>query len=164
RMHVDVVRGLGALRRLQDDWRRIYLADPEGQFFLSWPWMSKRLERRPGWFLLVARPTDKAPPVGLFPVRKRQSTDDRGRDCVELSMPGRGAADYTGFLCEPEFRDQVASAFARQLVELDWRTLRLQCLRASEPRTNAFLGEFSPARFEVERESMIMSSGIDNSI
>lgn len=79
-------------------------------------------------------------------------------------MPGRGAADYTGFLCVPEHQHQVALAFAKQLLEFDWRTLRLQCLRASERRTKDFLAGFASARFEVERESMMMASGVDNSI
>jgi CelD/BcsL family acetyltransferase involved in cellulose biosynthesis len=163
-MQVDVVRGLSALRRLQSDWDRVYAADPEGQFFLSWPWMSKRLERRPGWFVLVARTAASGPPVAFFPLKLRTRTDDRGRDSHELTMPGRGAADYTGFFCQPEHQDQVARAFAAHLLELEWRALRLECFRASEQRGKAFLRAFAGTRFQIERESMVMSSGFDNAI
>jgi hypothetical protein len=163
-MQVDVVRGLAALRLLQADWDRVYAADPEAQFFLSWPWMSKRLQRRPGWFVLVARTSASAPPVAFFPLKLRKRTDDRGRSNAELTMPGRGAADYTGFLCQAEHQDQVSRAFAAHLLGLEWRALRLECFRASEQRANGFLRAFGKARFQIERESMVMSSGFDNAI
>lgn len=163
-MQVDIMRGLEALRVLQADWRRIYAADPEGQFFLSWPWMSKRLERRRGWALLVARPAPNAPPVGLFPVKRRTRTNRKGRSYAEIMMPGRGAADYTGFLCEPEHQDWVARAFAARLRRLDWQVMNLECLRLSKRRSKGFLGAFGANRFAVERESMVMDSGIDNAI
>jgi CelD/BcsL family acetyltransferase involved in cellulose biosynthesis len=163
-MHIEVVRGLAALHELEADWKRVYAADPEGQFFLSWAWMSKRLERRPGWFILVARPTADARPIAFFPLRDRTRKHARHGEVVELSMPGRGAADYTGFLCEPEQQEQVARAFAAYLLELDWREFRLECLRASEQRACEFLGCFTAAHFDVRRESLVMSSGIDNAI
>lgn len=163
-MHIDVVRGLPALHELADDWRRVYAADPEAQFFLSWPWMSKRLERRPEWFTLVARPSIGARPVGFFPLRDRTRRSSRHGSYIELSMPGRGAADYTGFLCEPEQQEQVSRAFAAYLLELEWRVLRLECLRVSDQRSADFLGCFTAAHFDVERASLLMSSGVDNAI
>lgn len=163
-MQVDIVRGLPALRLLQADWRRVYAADPEGQFFLSWPWMSKRLERRRGWFVLVARPAPGAAPVGLFPVKRKVRRNSRGRSYNMISMPGRGAADYTGFLSEPAHQDWVTRAFAAHLRRLDWRVLSLECLRLSKRRSKAFLAAFGVNRFAVERESMVTNSGIDNAI
>ena len=163
-MHIEVVRELAALQQLEADWRRVYAADPDAHFFLSWPWMSKRLERRPGWFMLVARATADARPVGFFPFRDRTRRSSRKGSFVELSMPGRGAADYTGFICEPELQGQVARAFADHLLELDWRELRLECLRLSERRAGDFLGCFTAAQFDVRRESLMMESGVDNAI
>lgn len=163
-MHIDMVRDLAALQQLEADWKRVYAADPEGQFFLSWPWMSKRLERRPGWFILVARASAGAAPVAFFPLRDRTRKSSRRGQFVELSLPGRGAADYTGFICELQVQEQVARAFAAYLFELDWRALRLECLRASKQRASDFLGCFTAADFDVQRESMVMASGVDNAI
>jgi CelD/BcsL family acetyltransferase involved in cellulose biosynthesis len=163
-MYIEQVRGLDALHELEADWKRVYAADPEGQFFLSWPWMSKRLERRPGWFVLVARAAADASPIAFFPLRDRTRKSSREGKLVELSMPGRGAADYTGFICEPEHQRPVARAFAAYLLELDWHELRLECLRASDQRAGDFLGCFTAAHFDVKREPMVMSSGIDNAI
>lgn len=161
-MQIDVVRDLDALRRLEADWRRVYAEDPEAHFFLSWPWMSKRLERRAGWSVLVARPTAEAPPIALFPIKQRTQTDRRGRAYSEITLPGRGAADYTGFLCLPEHEVRVGLTFAAYLLGLDWQVMTLECLRASEQRMSGLMDAFAAARLRVEREP-IMMQGIDNS-
>jgi CelD/BcsL family acetyltransferase involved in cellulose biosynthesis len=161
-MQIDVVRDLDALRRLEADWRRVYAGDPEAHFFLSWPWMSKRLLRRSGWSVLVARPTADAPPVALFPIKQRTQTDRRGRTCSEITLPGRGAADYTGFLCLPEHEVRAGLTFAAYLLGLDWQVMTLECLRASEQRMSGLMDAFAAARLTVEREP-IMMKGIDNS-
>ncbi|WAS91292.1 GNAT family N-acetyltransferase [Nannocystis punicea] len=163
-MQVDVVRSLSALHELQADWTRVYAADPEGQFFLSWPWMSKRLERRPGWIVLVARPTADAAPVAFFPIRPRPRTDRHGHTHTELMMAGRGAADYTGFICEPGHDERAGHAFAAYLLGLDWQVLSLECLRASAQRMRGLLSVFAARRFGIAREPMVMSSGVDNAI
>lgn len=161
-MQIDVVRDLAALRELEGEWRRVYAADPEAHFFLSWPWMSKRLERRVGWSVLVARPSADAPPVALFPIKQRTQTDRRGRAYSEITMPGRGAADYTGFICQPEHEVRVGLTFAAYLLGLDWQVMSLECLRASEQRMSGLMDAFAAARMTVEREP-IMMQGIDNS-
>jgi CelD/BcsL family acetyltransferase involved in cellulose biosynthesis len=163
-MQVDVVHELPALHRLEGAWRQVYAADPESQFFLSWPWLSKRLERRPGWFVLVARPVAAADPVGLFPLKLGKRVGEDGRPFDEIGMAGRGAADYTGFLCVPEYEAEVASAFAAHLCRLRWHELQLSCLRASERRSSCLLTGFPEARFETEHLPMPPSSGIDNAI
>jgi len=162
-MQIDVVRDLAALRRLEADWRRVYANDPEGHFFLSWPWMTKRLERRSGWSVLVARPAACAPPVAFFPIKQRTETDRRGRAHTEITLPGRGAADYTGFICLPEHEVRAGLTFAAHLLGLDWQELTLECVRASERRMSGLMDAFAAARIEFERETMVSSSGIDNS-
>lgn len=161
-MQIDVVRDLGALRRLEADWRRVYAEDPEAHFFLSWPWMSKRLGHRSGWSVLVARPTADAPPVAFFPIKQRTQTDRRGREYGEITLPGRGAADYTGFICLPEHEVRVGLTFAAYLLGLDWQVMSLECLRASQQRMSGLLDAFAAARLGIEREP-IMMQGIDNS-
>lgn len=161
-MQIDVVRDPAGLRLLEADWRRVYAADPEAQFFLSWPWMSKRLERRSGWSVLVARPSAAAPPVALFPIKLRTETDRRGRTYNEVTLPGRGAADYTGFLCLPEHEVRVGLTFAAYLLGLDWQVMSLECIRASEQRMSGLMDAFAAGRLSVERVPITMS-GVDNS-
>lgn len=163
-MQVEVVRDLSALRELQPDWTRVYAADPEAQFFLSWPWMSKRLARREGWGVLVARPSAGAPPVALFPIGPVTRLDDDGLTYREITMAGRGAADYTGFICLPEHEEAAGRAFAADLLRRQWRQLSLECLRASPQRMRGLIEPLTAAGLEIERESMVMSSGVDNAI
>jgi hypothetical protein len=163
-MQVEVVRSLSALRELQADWTRVYAADPEAHFFLSWPWMSKRLERRDGWGVLVARPGADAPPVAFFPIKPITLVDDDGLSYRDITMAGRGAADYTGFICQPEHEEAAGRAFAADLLRRDWRVLSLECLRASAQRMRGFMAELEAAGLELERESMMTSSGVDNAI
>lgn len=163
-MHVDVVRDISALRELQPDWTRVYAADPEAQFFLSWPWMSKRLARRYGWGVLVARPAHGAPPAAFFPIRPVTRVDDDGLTYREITMAGRGGADYTGFICRPEHEEAAGRAFATYLLGRKWRVLGLDCLRASPQRMRGMLDTFAAAGLRFERESMVMSSGVDNAI
>jgi CelD/BcsL family acetyltransferase involved in cellulose biosynthesis len=79
-------------------------------------------------------------------------------------MPGRGAADYTGFICQPEHEEQAGRAFAAHLLGLDWRELSLECLRASAQRMRCLMDAFTAAGLEIEREPMVMPSGVDNAI
>jgi CelD/BcsL family acetyltransferase involved in cellulose biosynthesis len=163
-MQVEVVRRLSALHQLQADWTRVYAADPEAQFFLSWPWMSKRLARRSDWGVLVARPSADAPPVAFFPIRPVTRIDDDGLTYKDVTMAGRGAADYTGFICQPEHEEAVGRAFAAHLLRREWRVLSLECLRATPQRMRGLIDALADAGLEFERESMVMTSGVDNAI
>jgi CelD/BcsL family acetyltransferase involved in cellulose biosynthesis len=163
-MQIDVVSDLAALRRFEADWMRVYAADPEGQFFLSWPWMSTRLEHRQGWSVLMARPAAEAPPVAFFPIKESTDTDRAGRTYREVTLPGRGAADYTGFLCLPEHEVRAGLTFAAYLLGLDWQVLTLECVRASAQRMSGLVDAFAAARLAITRVAMVNAAGVDNSI
>jgi tetratricopeptide (TPR) repeat protein len=148
-MLIDVIDDFASFERARADWDDVYDADPDAQFFLSWKWMSQWIPTLSGpWFILAARPADSAKYVAFFPLRWRLKEDQKTGFYNEISMTGNFAADYTGFICRPEFDDRAIGAFARHFKRLNWRRINLDYVRMTEPRQRAFLSNFSDKRFE----------------
>jgi len=154
-MLIDVIDDFASFERLKPDWDEIYQADPDAQIFLSWTWMSQWIPMSSGsWFILAAKPEPDARYVAIFPLRWRLKEDKAGF-YNEIVMTGNYAADYTGFICRPEFDDRAVSAFARHFKRLNWRRLHLDYVRMTESRSRAFLLNFSDKRFETKAGSRI---------
>ncbi len=47
-MQVDVIDTLDALKAHQGEWEAVYVADPEAQFYVSWPWILSWFEDNDG--------------------------------------------------------------------------------------------------------------------
>ena len=112
-MRIEVVKAYEAFAHLKDDWEAVYAADPEAQFFLSWTWLSgwpKELNWH--WIILAAKPTAEASTyIAFFPLKYRARKDGQGATSIQIAMAGNRAADYTGFICVPEFQDYALQAF-----------------------------------------------------
>ena len=165
-MRVDIIEGIRRLGELRANWDAVYDADPESQFFLSSIWMFKWLGaiRKP-WFVLAVRPDDASPYVAFFPLwLQTQERKDSGFFYNELHMGGHHSADYTGFLCRPEFEEQAIPALAASVHQLNWTYLRLDALRMSDERLSLFLRAFSSDAFHVCPIDRFNEDGIDNSI
>jgi len=149
-MRVDIIEGRRALDELRANWDAVYDADPEAQFFLSWPWLSKWLGtiRKP-WFILAVRPDDAAPYVAFFPLWLQTLERESGGFYNEIHMGGHHTADYVGFLCRPEFQEQAIPALANRVKQLNWTNLRLESIRASDHRLALFMREFSGDAFDL---------------
>ncbi|WP_052213608.1 GNAT family N-acetyltransferase [Belnapia sp. F-4-1] len=168
-MRIEVITGLSELSRLRPAWDAVYDADPEAQFFLSWPWLSGRLqELGRAWFVLVARTgPDPSACVAFLPVRLSQVK--RG-DAIrrQLRMAGSPIADYTGFLCRPEHEALALAGFADALQrlarQLHWDDLEIASLRASDRRLRLFLGRFPSSRFVLKHSSTVNADGVDNAV
>jgi hypothetical protein len=59
-----------------------------------------------------------------------------------IYMGGNNSADYTGFICRPEQEQYALPALVERLRQLNWTTLRLEFLHASERRTRLSLRAF----------------------
>ena len=96
-MFIDIIDNLEDFKRLKDNWDRVYDADPEAQFFLSWTWLSQWLPVRPNWFILAAKQSEDASSyVAFLPLRLRTKLRHGSGFHNELSMAGNSGADYTG--------------------------------------------------------------------
>lgn len=161
-MLVQVVAGPESLKKFEQPWNELYEADPEGHFFLSWPWMSRCLARKKDWFVLVVRRHRAAPVEAILPLGWIRGKLKRGTEYVDFKMAGRGAADYTGFLCLPGQEELAVPALARYLKRLKWRRLDLEFVRTSEFRLNVFLEQFQSPDYEAFEVSKVNPDGIDN--
>ncbi len=168
-MRIEVITSFSELSRLQPAWDAVYDADPEAQFFLSWSWLSGRLqELGKAWFVLVAKTgPDPSACVAFLPVRMCQV---KKGDAIrrQLRMAGSPVADYTGFLCRPEHEALALAGFADALQrlarQLHWDDLEIASLRASDRRLQLLLGRFPSDRFVPKHSSNVNADGIDNAV
>ena len=166
-MRIDVIDSLEAFNRLQPEWDAVYHADPEAQFFLSWTWMSKWLPMLEGpWFILAVRPPAGASDcVGFFPLRLRIRERKAGGFYNEINMAGNFSADYTGFICTPEFQDRVIAALAAHLKRMNWTRINLENILMSDARRRLFLSHFSKGKFNTkEHERVNQRDNVNNRI
>jgi tetratricopeptide (TPR) repeat protein len=165
-MQIDVISDVLALESLRDNWDSVYDADPEAQFFLSSVWLFHRLRRLDTpWFVLAARPADTASTyVAFFPLRLRLKTGKGGEFYTEIAMAGAPLADYTGFICIPDYMNGAAAAFAAHIKTLNWADLDLTHILASDERLRAFLRCFPQDAFQMGMIPRVNSDSIDNCI
>jgi len=167
-MRIDVISSHEDLERLKANWEELYRADPDAQYFLSWPFISTYIRRFPGrWFVLAARSgSGSSPYVALMPLRLGTMMNGKtGLFYNEIHMGGAYVADYTGAVCAPEFAQAAMAAFAKHLRKMHWARLHLTDLRMSPARERAFFKNLDDERLTVREVSRWDKIGnIDNSI
>ena len=166
-MYVEVIDRIGDFKALRGDWDRVYASDDMAQVYLSWSWMAQwlpLLEKQ--WFVLAAKvaPED-GKYVAFFPLRARTHIASNGGFFTELAMAGNRFADYTGFICDPEFREAAITAFGKHLRKMHWAAINFESVRVAPDDMRRLLNCFSGRNFTVEARSMMIgNSDIDNSI
>ena len=143
-MRIRRVDTVDQFHELQEDWEVAYAADHQATVFVSWAWLRGWFEVTPHeWFVLVARPDDASHGVGFFPL----SVDRRQR---RLQMGGYPRADYTGFVCLPEYQKEAVEAFAVFVQrQLRWERFRMEDV--IDARLDHFLEYFPRRSFDVCR-------------
>lgn len=147
-MRIELISSMEAFTNLKEDWEAVYAADPDARFFLSWTWLSGWLRNTQKWFVLVAKRDALSPPVAFFPMRLRIRKTAEGEVIKEVAMAGNRVADYTGFICRPEYYDAVISAFATAIQKMKWDQVHLENICLSLPRSKQFLSYFSSKDYE----------------
>lgn len=166
-MHIDVIVSLEKLNTLKETWEAVYDADPEAQFFLSWPWISRWLQAAKSHWLVLAVKTDAdaSTYVAFFPLRYRVKKTANGKILKELVMAGNSAADYTGFLCVPGCTDSTISIFATAIKKLDWDSLHLENICAWNKNNALFLEHFHEQKFIHKHiKNINQRDNIDNTV
>ncbi len=149
-MYVDVIEGHSDFEACRENWDRVYEADPEAQFFLSWQWLSDWLTLHPTiWFVLAAkRNQGDAEYVAFLPLRMRTSFDKKDGFYNEICLAGDGFSDYAGILTRPECEAEVVPAFTEYMKrKLNWGRFRLENLTMSDRRRRLFVRAFDKIRF-----------------
>ncbi len=171
-MQIDVIDNIETFQAVRSNWDLVYEADPQAQFFLSWIWLLERLEIcnecNEAWFILVAKSsTDALDYVAFFPLTNLVKThNDGGGFYNELLMAGVTDSEHIGFVCLPEYEEEVSSAFAIYLQQQEeWSVLEMENIPKTDKRLNLFLRSFSIESFEIEELQYINDlDAIDNSI
>lgn len=135
-MHIDVLKTVAELDRIEEQWARVYRADPEAHYFLSWTWMRKWLESLNGpWVVLAAKPdADATDYTAFFPLRITSALPLDGTFRTSLRMAGSYFAVYTGFVCDPQSEALAIRAFAEHIKGMNWAELHLDDIYASQRR------------------------------
>ncbi len=166
-MEVDVIDRQKDFLNLRSNWEFVYAADPDAQFFLSWTWLYPVLGNiKKGWRILAVKNVDQKY-VAFFPLRMSVYLSKRNQIfCNDIQMAGRSAwADYTGFICLPEFEKEAIAGLCAKLLQMNWAQMDLKNLLMSPPRLHLFLSHFKPETFSIhEKARGKNSAGVDNDI
>lgn len=155
-MQIRVIDNLQAFAELRADWDRVYDNDPDAQFFLSWTWLSQWLPMLTGsWFILTAKPRGAEHPVAFLPLRVRVRERKQGGFYNEIYMAGNYQADYTGFICMPEFDKLAIPALAKYVSKSPWARVNLDNIRTTDERLRLFLDYFPNTKFVIKTEERI---------
>jgi CelD/BcsL family acetyltransferase involved in cellulose biosynthesis len=147
-MRIDIIDTHQALLDLKENWDAVYESDPEGQFFLSWTWISNWLDGdRSQWFILAAAPEGSSEYVAFFPLRLRTKMRKRGGFYNEITLAGRGLSDYSGIITHPDHEADAVAALSRYLRRSNWAALTLEFYRSSRGRLERLLRSFPVKEF-----------------
>ncbi len=162
-MRVDVIDKLELLEKLRANWDAVYEADPESQFFLSSLYLFKWLARLtyPSLVLAVKPDGDSTDYVAFLPIWIKTKERKNGEMYNVVHMGGNHFADYTGFICRPEWAEQALPALGEKMRQMNWAQLHLQDLRASEHRTALFMKGFRKKDFQIEEYQREIQDNID---
>jgi len=139
-MEVQVIDRLEDFEKLRPAWNQLHAIDPHASVFMSWAWMDGWLRHAPyEWMILGARLTGSQEWAAFWPISPRGATKTYRIDQVrEIHMAGEPLADYTGFVCAPQFERAAFEALADFLASrIQWDQLRLK--EIEDPRLDRFL-------------------------
>ena len=149
-MQITSIVDLHQFDKLKENWDSVYAADPYATVFLSWAWLRGWFEVIPyNWLVLAVKPDSGSSSVAFLGLSVQCIQDDgAGRLCT-LRMGGNPLADYTGFVCLPEFEDRaIASLAAFVQQQLTWDVFQIKDV--FDLRIDSFLKYFSPNKFEIQ--------------
>ncbi len=149
-MQISLIDDFEEFKQIRKNWDAIYEADPQAQFFLSWVWLSGWFQAKDHpWFVLAARPDNTSSYVAFFPLGDMTFRKYGIELYQELYMAGGSLADYTGFICLPEYEEQVIPAFATYVQQqLRWFIFHLKNVFDKDSRLCLFLNKFSQKYFK----------------
>jgi CelD/BcsL family acetyltransferase involved in cellulose biosynthesis len=153
-LHVDILESLGELQAVRDNWERVYDADPESQFFLTWSWIYNWLAiTKQRWLVLAVRPDETSQDyVAFFPLRWSTELGIDSGFRHSLRMAGSYFAGYTGFICDPAAEASATIALGQALQKLNWAELHLDDIFPSEKRLRLLFDSFFGSDFEIAKK------------
>lgn len=150
-MQVEIINSINQFDQLEKNWNNVYAEDPHSQIFLSWSWLRGWLEViNHKWFILAIKPKSDSAYVGFFPlaIRSLQWGNLNIFNIYRaLQTCAHPVADYTGFICLPEYEEDALKNFASYIHHnLEWDVFHIKDIQ--DPRINVFVEHFSQSDFQ----------------
>jgi hypothetical protein len=150
-MQVDIVETYTEFEKLKLNWDAVYEADPEAQFFLSWTWLSQVFSHhQTGWFILAIKPDGiNRDYIAFFPLRLKTRMSNKLQEFYnEIRVAGTFFwADYSGFICRPDYDEEAIPCLSSQLKQMHWREIYLKNILISDKRLEIFVSQFDNTIF-----------------
>jgi len=148
-MQIEIINSIKQFDKLEKNWNNIYTLDSHAQIFLSWSWLRGWLELAPhDCFILAVRAKPNSPYVAFFPLAMRSLQWANVNVYRALQTCAHPVADYTGFICEPEYEQDAIRNFALYIHQnLQWDVFHIKDIQ--DPRLNIFLEHFSQVDFQL---------------
>lgn len=148
-MQVEIINSIQQFDHLKTSWNHIYASDSCAQIFLSWHWLRGWLEVVPhDWFILAIKPKPDLPYVAFFPLGLRSLQWRNVNVYRALQTCAHPVADYTGFICKPEYEQDAIENFAMYIDRnLQWDVFHVKDIQDS--RLNVFVEQFSQRDFQL---------------
>jgi CelD/BcsL family acetyltransferase involved in cellulose biosynthesis len=153
-MQIRYIDNLADFDKLKSSWRDIYAADQHATSFLSWAWLRGWFQvTQCRWLVLACRPDGLSTDVGFLAINRDTTIPKYRFDLLrELRMGGSPLADYTGFVCSPDYETKAVEGFAEHIrTKLDWDVFHMD--QVVDPRLDSFLDSFPSKHFKMEERS-----------
>ncbi|MBV9439919.1 MAG: GNAT family N-acetyltransferase [Candidatus Eremiobacteraeota bacterium] len=142
----------------REAWERLYRADPDGQVFVSWPWLAAYLSTaKPGWLILTRRNAGDliaALPLRISPIPSRFLPAAR-----QLSFASAPVADFQGMLCAPGRERNAVVAFAAAIERMGWD--RIAFTDVCDPRVRELLAALGQSARSIETTGTTVCPRVD---
>lgn len=135
--------------QLQENWNDIYEKDNNTHVFNSWSWMKSFLPITEfDWLILGVRSSETSKFVAFAPFTLQSH---RFGHKHTLHFGGYPFADYTGFLCHPDFESEAMHCLAEAVHNLKWDYLNMNDVK--DDRFEKWLQNFSADKYQIHRNS-----------
>ena len=150
-MQVNRIDNIHQFDQLKTGWETVYAADPHAHLFVSWMRLRGWFEITPyDWFVLAVRPDNESPYVAFLPLIMRAPQTYTFSPIRVLHMGGWPLAEYTGFICSPEYEKTALAALALYIQQqLGWDSFQLEYFL--DPRLDFFLECFPQKGFNIQQ-------------
>ena len=160
-MIISLIEDINQFDRLKDVWENVYSKDPCSQIFLSWSWLRGWFDATSNnWSILAYQADSNSPYVAFFPLAINSVKKYAVPLYSLLQMAGCPAADYTGFLCLPEYEEEAIHNFAIYVQQnLKWDIFQMK--EVFDPRLDVFLNSFPRKQFSIQKYYNKSCTGIN---
>jgi CelD/BcsL family acetyltransferase involved in cellulose biosynthesis len=157
-MHLEVIDNLQEYETLKPTWDSIYNGDPNAHVFSSWGWLKGFFESTKNrWLVIGLKPSIDDDYAAFFPltIYNHKLTFTK-----VLQFGGSPVADYTGFVCKPEYVNEAIEKFSNYLInDFSWDRFHLKDI--ADNRINSLISKFPQNSFRIQEINCVCCPYID---